>query len=78
MISNKLLIGVTFDGCVYRTTSPEVAPVSALSLTVLRKRIEAALMPDDPVVVLELDRHARRERDERRRGGAHRPSDFAK
>jgi hypothetical protein len=44
--------------------------VVALSLGGLRRRIEAALLPDAPVVVLQLDRAARLERDRRRRGGA--------
>jgi hypothetical protein len=42
-----------------------------LSLTVLRRRIEAALVPDDVVVMLDLDRAARRRR------GAVRPQDRA-
>jgi hypothetical protein len=44
--------------------------VTALSLGGLRRRIEVALLPDDPVVQLRLDRAARLERDRRRRGGA--------
>jgi hypothetical protein len=74
MRDDRLVIAVTFDGHGYRTTSPEVPPVSALSLSILRKRIEAVLMPDDPVVVLSLDRTARLERDRRRRGGPARAS----
>jgi hypothetical protein len=35
----------------------------------LRRRIEAALLPDEPVIQLRLDRAARLERDRRRRGG---------
>jgi hypothetical protein len=42
-------------------------PLAALSLGGLRRRIEAALLPDEPVVQLRLDRAARLERDRRRR-----------
>jgi hypothetical protein len=35
-----------------------------------RRRIEVALLPDEPVVRLLLDRAARLERDRRRRSGA--------
>jgi hypothetical protein len=41
--------------------------LAALSLGGLRRRIEAALLPDEPVVQLRLDRAARLERDRRRR-----------
>jgi hypothetical protein len=40
--------------------------VTALSLDGLRRGIEAALLPDEPVVQLRLDRAARLERDRRR------------
>jgi len=43
-------------------------PVVALSLSSLRKRIKA-MLPERSVVVLNLDRLARKERDARRRGG---------
>jgi hypothetical protein len=67
---DKLTVDVTFDERGYVGTSAELkAPVVALSLAGLRRRIEAALMPDDPVIVLSLDRTARLERDRRRRGG---------
>jgi hypothetical protein len=36
--------------------------VVGLSLGGLRRRIEALLLPDDPVITLNLDRTARRER----------------
>jgi hypothetical protein len=42
--------------------------VVALSLSSLRKRIKA-MLPERSVVVLNLDRLARKERDARRRGG---------
>ena len=75
----RLVIAVTYDPAVgYRTTGgPELPVVSALSLGGLRRRIEAALMPDEVIVVLSLDRAARLERDQRRRGGASRPTDYA-
>jgi hypothetical protein len=68
---NKRVIAVTFDGSSYRATSPELRePITALSLSILRKRIEAVLMAgtsgDGPIVVLSLDRAAREERDLRR------------
>jgi hypothetical protein len=47
----------------------------ALSLASLRKRIEAALLPNDVEVRLVLDRAARHERDQRRRGSAAEQSD---
>jgi hypothetical protein len=70
-MTERLAVPVTFDaarGC-YVTVSDQLPPVVALSLTMLRRRIEAALLPDDVEVVLQLDRAARRERDARRRGG---------
>jgi hypothetical protein len=54
----------------YVGTVPGLArPVTALSLSMLRKRIEAALMAENPEIRLMLDRKARFERDQRRRGG---------
>jgi hypothetical protein len=43
--------------------------VTALSLGGLRRRIEVAVLPDEPVVQLRLDRTARQEPDRRRREG---------
>jgi hypothetical protein len=40
--------------------------VLALSLGGLRRRIEIALLPDDVIITVSLDRVARRERDRRR------------
>jgi hypothetical protein len=55
----------------YFTVGSELSQnVAALSLGGLRKRIEAALLPDEPVIQLRLDRTARDERDRRRRDGA--------
>jgi hypothetical protein len=58
----------------YVGSAPELrSPVIALSLGGLRRRIEALLLPDDPIVVLDLDRGARLERDRRRLTGRPRP-----
>ena len=60
-------------------TVPDLpAPIVALSLAVLRRRIESALMPDLVDIRLILDRKARQERDQRRRGGKGRPTDYAR
>jgi hypothetical protein len=63
----RLVVGVTFDerrgG--YIATGPGLATVTALSLSSLRKRIEAQLPPTE-TIKLELDRVARLERDRRR------------
>jgi hypothetical protein len=71
MRTKRLEVSVTFDerrG--YVASAPELrAPVAALSLGSLRRRIEAALLPDNVDVKLELDRAARIERDQRRSGG---------
>jgi hypothetical protein len=66
-VSERLVVGVTFDerrgG--YIATGPGPATSPELSLSSLRKRIEAQLPPTE-AVKLELDRVARRERDRRR------------
>ena len=66
-ISERRVVAVTFDerrgG--YIATAPGLVTVTALSLSSLRKRIEAQLPPTE-AVKLELDRVARRERDRRR------------
>jgi hypothetical protein len=68
MHDEGLQVGVSFDpqrG--YFTTGSELArSLTALSLGGLCRRIEAALLPDDVIVTLNLDRIARRERDRRR------------
>jgi hypothetical protein len=80
MHDEGLQVGVSFDpqrG--YFTTGSELArSLTALSLGGLRRRIEAALLPDDVDVRLMLDRRARFERDRRRRGGEGRSSDLAR
>jgi hypothetical protein len=72
MRKRRLEVSVTFDerrG--YVGTAPKLrAPLVALSLSGLRRQVEAALMPGDPAdIKLELDRAARIEHDQRRRGG---------
>ena len=58
----------------YVGTSPELrAPVVALSLGGMRAKIEALMSPDEVIVVLNLDRAARLERDRRRLTGRPRP-----
>jgi hypothetical protein len=55
----------------YVGTAPSLrSPVTALSLGGLRRRIEAALVPDEVHVVLSLDRAARTERDAQAAGRA--------
>ena len=75
-MADKLAIAVTFDETRggYVGTAPELrAPIVALSLAVLRRRV-LELMPARPIVILNLDRAARRERDQRRRSGAGGPA----
>ncbi len=80
MSGDRFEVNVTFDerrG--YVASAPELRqPVTALSLGGLRRRIEALLVPDDIHIVLHLDRTARRERDQRRRGGAGRMGDYGR
>ena len=78
---DRLTVAVTFDPAKgYVATIPDVAaPVTALSLNGLRRRIEALLLPDSVVVRLSLDRRAPLERDARRKGGQGRgPTDYAR
>ena len=77
-VLDRLTVAITFNPCAkgYVATIPDVAaPVTALSLNGLRRRIEALLLPDSVVVRLSLDRDARLERDARRKGGQSRASD---
>jgi hypothetical protein len=49
---------------------PELpAPVITLSLGAMRRRIEAAMVSDDIIVLLHIDKLAKREHDARRSGG---------
>jgi hypothetical protein len=63
MHDERLQVGVSFDPTRgYFTTGSELPrSLTALSLGGLRRRIEAALLPDEPVVHLRLDRAARLE-----------------
>ena len=68
MIDDKLHVAVTFDPAKgYISSHAELRPFTALSLNGLRRKIEAALIPENPIVVFTLDRAARIERDQRRR-----------
>ena len=68
-------VAVTFDARRgYVGTHPELrTPVTALSLGGLRRKVEALMSPDEVVVMLNLDRTARLERDRRRLTGRPRP-----
>jgi len=61
-------VAVTFDerrG--YVGSAPELrSPVVALSLDGLRRKVEGLMSPDDVIVMLNLDKAARLERDRRR------------
>ena len=74
-MTEKLSIAVTFrpdQG--YVGTAPDLpAPVVALSLGGLRRKVEAAMLPDEVIVTLYLDKAARLERDRRRVTGRPRP-----
>jgi hypothetical protein len=71
MGDERLHIAVTYDperG--YVGSSPELRqPVIALSLGGLRRKVEAAMLPDEVIVMLSLDKAARLERDRRRLNG---------
>ena len=74
-MTDKLTIAVTYDASRgYVGSSPELrAPVVALSLGGLRRKVEALMSPDEVIVMLQLDRTARLERDRRRLTGRPRP-----
>jgi hypothetical protein len=76
----RLTVSVTFDPARgYVATAPELrAPVVALSLGGLRRKVEALMSPDDVMVRLVLDRGAWLERDQRRRGGQFQPGAWPK
>jgi hypothetical protein len=74
-MTDKFTIAVTYDperGYV-GTHSDLRAPVIALSLGGLRRKVEALMSPDEVIVMLNLDRTARLERDRRRLTGRPRP-----
>jgi hypothetical protein len=64
MSGKRLDVTVTYDAeRGYFASAPELRqPVTALSLGDLRRRIEAMMLPDDPVITLILDRTAERRR----------------
>jgi hypothetical protein len=65
MPTDRLVVTVTYDerrG--YVASHPDMPPFAALSLAVLRRKVEAAL---GTRVLLVLDRVARQQRDQRRR-----------
>jgi hypothetical protein len=74
-VTDKIAIAVTFDperG--YVGTAPDLRqPVIALSLGGLRRKVEAAMLPEEVIVMLSLDKAARLERDRRRLTGRTRP-----
>ena len=66
MSGDRLEVNVTFDERGYIGSAPELRkPVVALSLGGLRRKVEALMVPDEPIVVLQLDGHAERERHRR-------------
>ena len=66
-LEDRLSIAVTFDPARgYIASHPELQTFTALSLNGLRKKIEEALLPEIPIIILDLDRQARVERDQRR------------
>jgi hypothetical protein len=75
MGDERLHIAVTYDAAKgYVGSSPELRqPVIALSLGGLRRKVEALMSPDEVIVMLNLDRTARLERDRRRLTGRPRP-----
>ena len=64
MSGKRLDVTVTYDAeRGYVASAPELRqPVTAHSLGDLRRRIEALMLPDDPVITLILDRTAERRR----------------
>jgi hypothetical protein len=68
MYANRLEVSVSFDPRQgYIASAPGLkAPVTALSLHGLRRRLEALMLPDEPHVLLILDGAAERERHRRR------------
>ena len=64
MSGDRLEVNVTFDERGYIGSALRQLVV-ALSLGGLRRKIEALMVPDEPIVVLQLDGHAERERHRR-------------
>jgi hypothetical protein len=79
MRERLMMISVSFDpkrG--YITTGADVLPFTALSLSGLRRQLEDAHRGEEVEIKLVLDRTARLERDQRRRGGAFRDGDYSR
>jgi hypothetical protein len=75
----KLAVSVTYDPAKgYVASADGLPPVTALSLSMLRRRIEERLIGEDLEIRLMLDPSARLERDQRRRGGGPRSTDYAR
>jgi len=73
-MTEKLFVEVTYTERGYVGSAPELrSPVVALSLGGLRRKIGALMLPEEPIVVLNLDRGARLERDRRRLTGRPHP-----
>ena len=73
-MTEKIFVNVTYGSRGYVGSSPDLrAPVVALSLSGLRRKIEALVSPDEVIVMLNLDKAARLERDRRRLTGRPRP-----
>jgi hypothetical protein len=74
----RLMIAVSFDPVRgYVAVHDDLPSITALSLSVLRQRVERHLGVDAAAVRLVLDKRARSERDQRRRGGAPRAGDYS-
>ena len=73
----RLMIPVTFDPARGYVTAGELPPLMALSLSGLRRKLEDAHRGEDVEIKLVLDRAARIERDQGRRGGAARAGDYS-
>jgi hypothetical protein len=74
-MTDRFSINVTYDperGYV-GTAEGLQQPVIALSLGGLRRKVEALMSPDEVIVMLNLDKAARLERDRRRLTGRPRP-----
>jgi hypothetical protein len=72
----RLMISVSFDPALgYVATGGELPVLAALSLSGLWRQLEDAHRGEDVEIKLVLDRAARIERDQRRRGGAARIGD---
>jgi hypothetical protein len=59
VLVERLQVAVGYDPAKgYIATAPGLPPAAALSLGGLRRRIEAALLPDEPIIIFNLDRAA--------------------